>query len=237
MAAPPSSPLVHRNVRTGAGLWILGVIEFVVGMIVAQLAWTSPKYSLTQNVISDLGAIHCGPIGTRDVCSPLHLVFNVSLIVAGLLMLLGLVLVRSAFPAGRSATAGLVLLGVAGFGAIGVGSLPEDYYLPGHLLSALLAFAGGNLALLLLGVSMRGNARWGSWSLYSIVSGLVGLAALGLIVARAYEWGGFFSAWGEGGIERTIAAPIFLWLLVTGIFLTRLPTYAPHELPKPSSGA
>jgi hypothetical membrane protein len=233
--AAAGGPLVRRSVRRGATLWVLGVAEFVIGMIVAQLAWTHPKYSLTQNVISDLGAIHCGSLGTREVCSPLHLVFNVSLVIAGLLLLAGLALVRTSLPEARATQIGVGLLVAAGIGAIGVGSLPEDYFLPGHLLSALLAFAGGNVALLCLGLSMRADARWGRWSLYSMVSGIVGLVALGLLVARAYEWGGFFSAWGEGGIERTVAAPIFLWLLATGIYLLRLPTYAPAGLPKPGA--
>jgi len=218
--------------RVGAALWIAGVLEFVAGMIVAQSAWSHPPYSLTQNVISDLGAIHCGPLDGRTVCSPLHVVFNASLIVAGLLLLGGLALLRSTFPRGRLARIGIGLLAISGVGAIGVGTLPEDYFLPGHLLSALLAFAGGNLALLALGGAMRGDPRWGRWSLYSIASGLIGLGALGLIVARAYEWGGVFSAWGEGGIERTIAAPIFLWLLATGVLVFRFRDHAPDAAPR-----
>lgn len=227
---------MHRAVRHGAILWIVAVLEFVGGMIVAQLAWTNPRYSLTQNVISDLGAIHCQMVGSRHVCSPLHSVFNGSLIVAGIVLILGLLLLRSALPRKRPATVGIGLLVVSSLGAIGVGLFPEDYLLPAHLLSAFLAFAGGNLAVLFIGLAMRSDRHWGrGWSVYSVGSGLVGLAALGLIVVRAYDWGGFFSAWGEGGIERTIAAPIFLWVFVAGLRLARLPTYAPHELPQPTA--
>jgi hypothetical membrane protein len=213
-------PLVHRSVRHGAILWIVGVIQFIAGMIITQLGWTTP-YSLRTNYISDLGAAHCGELAGRYVCSPWHEVFDVSIVLLGLLLIFGTILVRTAFPARSTRTLGLLLLVISGFGAIGVGLSPEDVNLKVHTLSALLAFAGSGLALVVLGIAMFRDTRWDGFRAFSIFCGLIGLIALILFVASA--WGPL----GAGGMERLIVAPVLLWALVCGIHLVRIPTYAP----------
>jgi hypothetical membrane protein len=225
-------PLVHRSVHHGALLWVVGVLEFLVGMVVTQLGWSNPSYSLTNNYISDLGAVNCGPFGGQYVCSPWHVVFNVSIIVMGVLLILGVLLLPSAFPNRRTRTVGLGLLAIAGLGAIGVGVSPEDVNLTAHSLSALLAFAGGGLALMALGIAMFRDTRWDGYRAYSVFSGLFALVALGLFLGHSWQWGGAWSDLGVGGIERLIVAPILLWALVAGIHLLRIPSCAPHQLPK-----
>jgi hypothetical membrane protein len=230
-ATPPTErerygPLVHRSVRHGAILWIVGVVQFIVGMIVTQLGWTTP-YSLTQNYISDLGAAHCGELAGRYVCSPWHLVFDTSIVILGILLIFGAILVRTAFPPRSTRTVGLGLLVVAGIGAIGVGLSPEDVNLKVHTVSALLAFAGSGLALIVLGFAMFRDTRWDGFRAYSMLSGLVGLIALVLFVAGTY------GPLGVGGMERLIVAPVLLWALVCGIHLARIPTYAPAGLHEP----
>jgi hypothetical membrane protein len=219
-------PLVHRSVRHGAILLIVGAIQFVVAMAITQAGWTTP-YSLLHNYISDLGAVNCGdfPVSsTHYVCSPWHLVFNISIIVLGLLVALGAVLIRSAFPPRGSRSLGLFLLMLAGLGSIGVGLSPEDVNLTVHSVSALLAFAAGNLALIVLAVAMLRDTRWDGFRAYSILSGLIGLVALVLFTE------GIWGALGVGGMERLVAAPILLWSIVAGIHLARIPTYAPPRL-------
>jgi len=224
--APPAAtperygPLVHRSVRHGAILWIVGVVEFIVGMIVTQVGWTTP-YSLQNNYISDLGAVYCGPLDGRYVCSPWHEVFNVSIVLLGILLIVGVILIRTGFPARSSRTIGLGLLVISGFGAIGVGLSPEDVNITVHTVSALLAFAGGGLALIVLGFAMFRDTRWDGFRAFSIFCGLIGLIALVLFVAKT--WGPL----GVGGMERLIVAPVLLWALVCGIHLVRIPTYAP----------
>jgi hypothetical membrane protein len=213
-------PLVHRSVRHGAILWIVGVLEFIVGMIVTQLGWTTP-YSLQNNYISDLGAVYCGEYAGRYVCSPWHDVFNISIILLGVLLILGTILLRTGFPPRTSRTLGLGLLVVAGIGAIGVGLSPEDVNLRVHTVSALLAFAGGGLALVVLGFAMFRDTRWDGFRAFSIFCGLIGLVALVLFVA------GVYGPLGVGGMERLIVAPVLLWALVCGLHLVRIPTYAP----------
>ncbi len=226
-------PLVHRSVHHGAILLLLGALEFIVGMIITQIGYGS-SYSLTGNYISDLGATKCGVFhGATSLvghyaCSPWHDVFNVSIILLGILLVLGAILVRSAFPARRTRTIGLVLLVISGFGAMGVGFSPENVNIDVHSLSALLAFACSGLALIVLGVAMFRDTRWDGYRLYSFLSGLVGLVALVLFVAKVY------GPLGVGGMERLIVAPVLLWAIVVGLHLVRIPTFAPRTIPRPT---
>jgi len=235
-AAERYGPLVHRSVRHGAYVLIVGSLQFIVGMAITQVGYGS-SYSLTQNYISDLGAVNCGwftasgPLGggTHYACSPWHDVFNVSIIVLGLLIILAALLIRTAFPARRSRTIGLAILALSGIGAIGVGLSPEDVNITVHSLSAFLAFAGSGFALIVLGFAMFRDTRWDGFRAYTVISGLVVLVALILFATKNY------AGLGVGGMERLIVAPVLLWALVVGIHLGRIPTYAPRALPKTAS--
>jgi hypothetical membrane protein len=224
-------PLVHRSVRHGAIALIVGAVQFIVAMAITQIGYGS-SYSLTQNYISDLGAVNCGAFGGSGsfpghyVCSPWHDVFNVSVIVLGLLVILAVFLIRTGFPARRSRAIGLGLLALSGLGAIGVGLSPEDVNLTVHSVSALLAFAGGGFALIVLGFAMFRDTRWDGFRAYTILSGLVALIALLLFVSKVYL------GLGVGGMERLIVAPVLLWSIVAGTHLARIPTFAPRLFTK-----
>jgi hypothetical membrane protein len=220
-------PLVHRSVHHGAIAWLVATLQFLVAMIVAQLAWKNPTYSLTQNVISDLGNTSCGTFASHDVCSPLHVVFNISVIVFGLLILLGILLLPTAFPARASRTIGLGLLSISAIGAILVGVFPENTIGALHSLGVLLAFAGGGVGLLVLSGAMLRDTRWDGFRTYTGVSALVTLISLILFVEGSWHWGGLWANLGQGGIERLIVAPILLWILVVSTHLVRIPTFAP----------
>jgi hypothetical membrane protein len=234
-AAPPRlGPLVHRVVHRGAVVWVIAAVQFVVAMGVVQAAWSAPPtYSLLHNYISDLGNTGCGPWPSSTsarVCSPWHDVFNGSSIALGLLVVLGAVLVRSAFPRKGSSTVGLALLIVGGLGAVGVGLSPENVDLTVHSLSAALAFVLGNLSLIVLGFAMFRDTRWGGYRAYSMLSGLVGVIAFALFEA------GHDLGLGVGGMERLIVAPLLLWLVVCSVHLLRVPQYAPSRIPGTSGG-
>ena len=232
-------PLVHRSVHHGALLLLAGSLLFVAAMIITQIGYGSSfnwgsSYNLRDNYISDLGAVNCGTFtggsfgsnSSHYACSPWHLVFDVAIVVMGLLLVVAVLLLRTAFPARRSRTIGLGLLAVAGLGSIGVGLFPEDVNITAHTLSALLAFVGGGLALIVLGFAMFRDTRWDGFRAYTLLSGLVSLVALGLFVSKA------FLGLGVGGMERLIVAPILLWSIVAGVHLARIPTFAPRALPK-----
>ncbi|HTP54018.1 MAG TPA: DUF998 domain-containing protein [Thermoplasmata archaeon] len=230
-AEPRLGPLVHRSVHHAAVVWLVAAVQFVVAMAVVELKWTTP-YSLSKNVISDLGNTGCGawPNATSPyVCSPWHVVFNVSIVVLGLLVILGVLLIRSAFPDRSSRSVGLGLLVLAGAGAIGVGVSPENVNLHVHSIAALLAFAGGNVALIVLGFAMFRDTRWDGYRSYTLFSGLIGAVALILFVTKVY------AGLGMGGMERLIVAPLLLWMVVVSVHLLRVAAYAPRIIPKSAS--
>ncbi|HEY6681513.1 MAG TPA: DUF998 domain-containing protein, partial [Propionibacteriaceae bacterium] len=108
------------RLRVGGAAWVLTLLYFI-GQIVAQSAWTTP-YSLIDNRVSDLGSSACGrTLANTFICSPLHAVMNVTFVLTGALILVGLFLTRSIWPRRRLTAWGLVLLGVAGAGTILVG--------------------------------------------------------------------------------------------------------------------
>jgi hypothetical membrane protein len=233
MASAPehSGPLVARIVHPAGALWLVGSLQFVLAMVIVQLAWTGhPGYSLANNYISDLGNTHCGPwpnASSPDLCSPLHDVFNASVIVLGLLAMLGAALVRTGLPARQTGAVGRVLIAVAGAGAVGVGLFPENVALTVHEAVSADAFLAGSLALIALSLAMANDARWDALRAYTFVSGVVGLLATILFLA------GENLGLGAGGMERLIVAPLLLWLLVVGVRLLRLPQYAPRGVPAP----
>lgn len=229
-------PLVHRSVHHAAILWLAAALEFIGAQLVVQLAWDAragnPAYSLTQNYISDLGAVGCGMYSGRFVCSPWHDVFNASIVLLGILLILGVLLIPTAFPARFTRRLGLGLFVLTGLGAMGVGLSPENVNSTVHYLSAFFAFLGANLALVVLGLAMFRDTRWNGWRAYTVLSGLVGIVVLGLFGAKAYQWGGFWSAWGAGGMERMIVAPVLLWTILVAIHLWEIPAFARRFRPK-----
>ena len=219
-------PLVHRAVHHAAIFLLAGVVIFLAGNALTQWAWdyfrnsSTPVYSLQFNYISDLGAIHCHEVANRYVCSPWHFVFATATVLLGLCLIFGVLLMKSAFPPRRVRTIGLGILALSGVGAIGVGLFAEDYDLTVHTASALLAFLGSNLALLVLSVAMLRDTRWDGYRLFTAACGLFGLVALILFVAHA--WGPV----GVGGMERLIVAPTLVWAAVVGVHLYRIPTFS-----------
>ncbi len=206
-----------RNVRLGGLLWTVGAVQFLVAMIVVQLAWTTP-YDVLTNAISDLGAVGCreNAMGTSYVCSPLHVVFNVSIVVFGAFVALGTMADSPAFPRAKSATAGSSLLLVAGIGAAIVGVFPEDTVGAAHGIGALLAFGGSAAALVLLGISMTHDRRWAGYRGFTLACGAVAGGVLVASLVRS-EYGPV----GFGGLERLILAPALLWLGVVGVRFAR----------------
>ncbi len=188
-------------------------------MGVTQLGWTTP-YSLLDNYISDLGAAHCGLVSmapSRYVCSPWHEVFDVSIIVLGLLLIAGLVLLHGQLARGVRRELGTAMLLLAAAGAMGVGFSPEDVNLTVHLSSAFTAFLLGNLGITVLGLAI-GRTFGRRWVVpASVVLTLVGLGAIGVYLTKS--WG----ALGPGGTERLVLAPILLWSALMGLLLLRGP--------------
>jgi hypothetical membrane protein len=206
-------PMVRRSAKVGGLLLLIGSVQFVIGMAVAQWLWVG-SYSLSQNDISDLG----GPNSAGAT------VFNVSVRVLGILALVGAALLYRAFAPKTASKVGVALLMIGGLGAIGVGLFPENSPELGgsiHGLATLVAFLGAGLALLVLSTAMLRDTRWDGFRLFTVVGGVVTLVAMTLYVE------GNYLGLGRGGMERLVVAPILLWTVLVGVHLARLATYDP----------
>ena len=215
------------NARYGAIFLIVGAVEFLVGMTIAQVGY-GPSYSVSQNLLSDLGVTSCGIVDStgRYACSPWFLAFDAATILLGFLVVYGAVWVRRAFPVGQLSTIGLGLLALHGIGLIGAGFTPENVNDSVHTVFALLAFGCGAGALLVLGLAIRERALWEGYSPYFVASGLISAGALVLFADGAYL------GLGLGGMERLVVAPILLWFAVVGVHIARVPRAALATAPQ-----
>jgi hypothetical membrane protein len=210
-----------RNARYAGVLFIFGTVEFLIGMAVAQIGY-GPSYSISQNLLSDLGVTRCGLVDStgRYACSPWFVAFDAAVVLLGCLTIFGAIWVRRAFPAGPLSVAGLGLLALNGLGLLGAGLSPENVNDAAHTDFALLAFACGSVALIVLGVAMRASPLWKGVPAYSVASGLISGFSLLLFV------GGSYLGLGLGGMERLVVAPVLLWLVVVGVRVVRIPPAA-----------
>jgi hypothetical membrane protein len=212
------SALTSRRVALGALLIALGVVQFSAAMAVVQAGY--PGYSDATNYISDLG---------NTTASPWHLVFNVSIIVLGILAFVGILLAWDAFPAGRSRTPGLVLLLAASVGAIGVGLFPENVNPTVHGLASLTVFGPGGVALVVLAVGMTSGSDWGRLRWPSVGLGLLTLVSLAYYVPTQSS----NSTWEPGTVERLIVFPILIWGALAAVQLYRSSRPAPMTATAP----
>jgi hypothetical membrane protein len=199
----------ERYPFVGPSFWMASVQYYIVQIIVA-LAWTMP-YSLRFNTISDLGNTACGPYNDRYVCSPLHGLMNTSFVILGITMILGAILIYHEFSKSFGSALGFSFMAIAGFGSILVGAFPENTIHNLHLFGTALPFLIGNLGLLLLGSVLDIPMKL---RVYTLFSGLLALLALVLFTTHTYF------GLGIGGMERIVAYPQTMWLIVFGIYIS-----------------
>jgi hypothetical membrane protein len=201
---------VDKYPLVGPALWILSVQYFVIQLIVAN-HWRVP-YSLLNNTISDLGNTACAIYGGRDVCSPLNPLMNASFVILGLTMFEGAMLIYQEFRKNTGSAMGFTFMALAGLGTILVGIFPENTISPLHFLGAMLPFLIGNIGMIILGLSLK-LPKW--LRVYSVTSGIISLVALGFFITHSYL------GLGIGGMERIVAYPQTIWLIVFGIYISK----------------
>jgi hypothetical membrane protein len=180
--------------KAGVAIFV-GAVQFSIGLILAEIYY--PGYSVANNYVSDLGAT-CNT--TCIIYQPTSTVFNSSIVLLGLLILVGAYFLQRAFH-WKPAT---VLISLAGVGALGVGLFPETTGI-WHSIFSLIVF-------LFAGLSAIVAARFQKKPMFyfSIVLGLTTLAALVLYVGSNYL------GLGPGGMERMVVYPVLLWAVAFG---------------------
>ena len=201
-----------------AGMAIfLGSAQFSICLVLAEIAF--PNYNVSTNYISDLGAF-CPSTGPC-IIEPSANIFNGSIILLGLLILLGAYYLRRAFHS----TPAAVVVALAGVGAMGVGLFPETTGI-WHSVFSLIVFLFAGLSAVL---TSRYQKR--PMSYFSIVLGVMTLAALVLFI------GGEYLGLGAGGMERMVVYPTLIWSLGFGghMMSTDDPTRPQPQAPSSNS--
>lgn len=176
--------------KIAGSLLIIGGIICILGIIVSEALY--PGYSTSRNYISDLGV------------GPSAFIFNSSLFILGVLILIGAYFIYKAFKTKFF----LVLFSLAGIGAIGVGVFTEKAGIL-HGIFSLVVFLFGGLSAI-----ASYKLQKPPLSYLSVILGVVVLLALILFTT------GNYLALGKGGMERMIAYPALLWAIAFGGYLT-----------------
>ena len=193
-------PQQSQLASAGTLLFLAGSI-ILMGIITGEIFYPS-GYSTALNDISDLGGTR--PPNSR-VYEPSATIFNVTMIVAGLLILGG---TWGGYRYFRDRLSS-VFLGLFGIGVLGVGIFPGHVAVY-HGLFSMLTFVAGGIAAI---VSFR------------IVSGpyrYLGIAYGALALVFLFGATYFIPTLGSGGTERWVAYPILLWLIGLGTYMLGL---------------
>ncbi len=186
--------------KAGATIFV-GAVQFGIFLIVSEIlysAYGTGGYSVASNYVSDLGA-NCPNSGACYI-PPSAMLFDASIAILGLLIILGAYFLHRAFR-WMPATG---LVAIAGIGALGVGLFPETTGI-WHSIFSLIVF-------LFAGLSAIVTARFQKKPLFyfSIILGVGTLVALLLYV------GGTYLGLGAGGMERMVVYPVLLWAVGFG---------------------
>lgn len=173
----------------------VGVAQFAFFLMIAEAYY--PGYSISQNYISDLGAT-CNV--TCRFIQPTSMIFNSSIIILGIVVLIASYLLRRGFGAVLLPA----LLAISGLGMIGVGIFTEA----AGVLHVIFSF----LTFLFIGMTAIAAYRFQKrpMSYFSVLVGIVTLLALFMFS------NGIYLGLGPGGMERVIVYPVMLWAIGFG---------------------
>lgn len=194
-----------KNYYKLAGIILLiGCVQFFLAINLAETQY--PGYSTSKNTISDLA-------GNLPPIEPAATIFNVSIILLGILIIISVILILKSGGCRLFSTCMLILA----ISAMGVGLFPGY---PGnsiHALFAILAFIFGSLAVLF-------SYRLGINIPMVIISFILGFTSL-IIIISVFIWGSgilnpFIVTLGIGGAERFIVYPLILYFIALAGYLT-----------------
>ena len=178
---------MKHEIKIGGTILFIAVAQFLIFLNIA--AFVYPNYSVSNNYISDLG------VGKYSY------IFNVSIVILGILVIISAYLLRSL------SRYFWILLTIAGIGAMGVGIFNENTGTP-HTIFSLLTFLFSSLTTYAVFAKQKSLIS-GIWAFLGTVS----LAAIVLFTA------GMDLGIGKGGMERMIVIPILIFGLGFSTFM------------------
>jgi hypothetical membrane protein len=190
--------MTYPKERVAGVLFFVAVTQFILGLAIAEALY--PGYSVSENYVSDLG------IG------PSSMVFNSSVFVLGLLLVVGTYFLRHTF----SLKTVNMLLFLMAIGAMGVGVITKNFTLAHGAVSSMAFFFSGLSAIASAKVLKKPFSLIGI-ALGAMTLGALGLFSIGLITSGSYTSNiaydsSFYLGLGPGGMERMIVYPALMWL-------------------------
>jgi hypothetical protein len=210
---------VRQRDLAGALCWLVTTALFIAANVATAAAWRSP-YSLLSNNVSDLGNVSCAQSPPDDppsryICSPLHGLFDVSVVAVAALVVAGVVLTWRAWGTGIAAGFGRILILIAAVGYATAGLRPADVDLNLHVLGAFLIMGAGNLALVAAALVKRTSA----FAPIRVLSGVLAVVALAASYAHfSHQYLGL----GTGGTERIAIFSLETWLVVASVLIVMM---------------
>ena len=146
---------------------------------------------------------------------------NISFLTLGITMITGSLLLCQSFRKSRNAMVGFTLFAIGGAGTALVGIFPENTVSALHGIGAALPFLIGNVGVVILGFSLEVPKIL---RIYTVLTGSIALAALGVYAS------GHYIGLGEGGLERVVAYPQTIWIIILGIYSLAQLTDTPKQI-------
>lgn len=192
----------EKDYYKAAGIILLvAAVQFFMAVNLAETQY--PGYSISKNTLSALG-------GTLPPVEPSATIFNISLILLGILSLSAVCLILKSGGC-RLFSSCLILSAI---GAIGVGLFPT-YAGDTHFYFNFITFFFGSLAVIF-------SYRLGLNIPMVIVSIIIGITSLFLIIFTLISGmhNSLINYLGVGGTERLVIYPVLLYLIALGGYLT-----------------
>jgi len=188
--------------KTNAGyLLALAAGQFLVLLMLGESI--APGYSMHENAISDLGTI-----------GETELMFNASLFVLGLLNFISGFVLYKVLDDKKL----LVVFALGGIGAMGAGLVPLDSPIGVHGLFALFAFVFLNVEAMVAG--RLGRSPLDKISIALGILGIIFVPVMILVDSGSLD---VSNSIGHGGVERMIAFPCLIWMILFGGYLLSSP--------------
>lgn len=195
----------------GPGCWML-TVQYFVAQIAAAVV-TGSDYNWGSDPISYLGITQCGMFSGDYVCSPLYMVFNLSLIGLGVAVAAGAFSLYHQFNKSRGTRFGFSAIALAALGTMLVGIFPASTLYAVHSFAAGLVFISGLIGVFTLSISLRGlplGLRYAMAGCGSIaLTGLVALAIAFFLPGIGFK----------AVAERMVSYPVVLSLIGVGGYM------------------